>query len=128
MEPPASRKGKNGFDNPRSTRIKMRQACLKRLAVEYNQACAECCSAGAICGREPAIQPGTGKGGVVRAEILELPAKSCDEKCFSSIKISRGEFHIIDFVVFQHLQILGAVINASKRPRKKRRFRLFSLP
>ena len=80
----------------------------------------DCYSAGAICGKEPAIQPGTGKGGVVRAETLELPAKSWDEKCFRFIKISRGEFHIIDFVVFQHLQILGAVINASKRPRKKR--------
>ena len=78
MEPPASRKGKNGFDNPRSTRIKMRQACLKRLAVEYNQARADCCSAGAICGKEPAIQHGTGKGGVVSAEILELPAITSD--------------------------------------------------
>ena len=120
MEPPAPREGKNGFDNPRSTRIKMRQACLKRLPLEYNQARADCWSAGAICGKDPAIQPRTGKGGLVRTEILKLPAKICDEKYFRPIKISKGKFHITGFVVFRHLQILGAVTNASKRPRKKR--------
>ena len=101
MEPPASWKGKNWFDNPRSAHTKMRQACLKRLALEYKQARADCWSAGAICGKEPAIQPGTGKGGVVRAEIPEFAAKRHDEKCFRPIKIGRGKFHIVDFVLFQ---------------------------
>ena len=57
MELPASGKGKNGFDNPRSTRIKMRQACLKRLAVEYNQARATAVRLAQSAAKNPPFNP-----------------------------------------------------------------------
>ena len=92
MELPTSRRGKNGFDNPRSTRIKMRHACLERLALEYT-ARADCCSAGAICGKNPRFNPAPEKAVFSEPKSSNSQPKAATENAFVLSGFAEGTAH-----------------------------------